>query len=80
MENWTPVGGSGLRQSFEIEPGIDVWDYPWTRDPDGKVQMGSAPPGPFSYLDLYFIVVGGRKIEFAVTVGSWDTYTFYRRS
>ena len=78
-EDYVLVGGGDRGQAVEIEPGVNVWDHAWYRDPDGEFQLGTSPSGPFKYLDLYSIVVDSRRIDFAVEVGHWNSYTFYRR-
>ena len=78
-EEWELAGGSGPGQRFEIEPGVNVWDYSWWEEPGGELQVGDSPTGPFRYLKVHGFQAQGRRIVFAVEIGHWDSYTFYRR-
>lgn len=76
-EEWKRVGSGCKEAPFEIEPGVNVWDYQWYSDGGGKVQLGSSPTGPFLYLSVHVIVVDGRRITFAaddVYKGMWEFY------
>jgi len=78
-EGWMYVGDGSEGKRFEIEPGVNVWDYPWYAEGGDKVQLGESATGPFLYLQVHVIHANGKRIVFAADDVYNGHYVFYLR-